>query len=519
MFATGMPHKASAFVSAASMAVAIPTGVQIFSWIATLSRGKFTLTAPSWFLMGFFFVFVLGGLTGVMVAIVPFDWQAHDTYFIVAHLHYVLIGGLLFPLFAALYYWAPTVSGRPLSERMGKWACGLIFGGMNLTFFPMHISGLLGMPRRVYTYQPGLGWDIWNLLSTMGSYVVAIGVALVLLDIALHLRVKGKVDVNPWNAATLEWLPLDSYSTRSIPHITSREPLWDQPNLRGQVDSGQHYLPGSATGARETLVTSPRHAHPQYVAVLPGPSWLPLIAGVGLALFFFTMTLKLTIVCVMFAALTMWALYRWTWETDRAGHHPPVHIGAGIQLPVSMAGPRSHGWWATVVLILVDATIFACLVLSWFYLRSKGEGWSLAAVSPPTATALLAMLAWLCSSLALEWGNLRLGQGRRFGIAITGSITVSIGLGALALWLSAAPLVDALVDPSISAYGAIAWTQLAYQAFHMLMLMALAAFVLARLIAKLLDNQHRAAWDSLRLLWHYGAVQGVVIAAILKFGV
>jgi cytochrome c oxidase subunit I+III len=419
-------------------------------------------------------------------------------------------------LFAALYYWAPTVSGRPLSERMGKWACGLIFGGMNLAFFPMHISGLLGMPRRVYTYQPGLGWDIWNLLSTLGSYVVAIGVALVLLDLILHLRVKGKVDVNPWNAGTLEWLPMDSYATRSIPHITSREPLWDQPNLREQVDAGQHYLPGSVTGARETLVTSPRHANPQYVAVLPGPSWLPLIAGVGLALFFFTMTLKLVVPSVLFAALTVWALYRWTWETDRAGHHPPVHIGAGIQLPVSIAGPRSHGWWATVVLILVDATIFACLVFSWFFLR-RDEAWPVAPLPPATGVALLAMLAWLCSSLALEWGNYRLGKGGRTGLAITIAIIVSLALGATAWWMSATPLLEAGIEPDASAYGAIAWTQLAYQAFHGLMLLALAIFVLLRVATKLLDTQHRASWDSLRLLWHYGAAQGVVIVALLAF--
>ena len=255
------------------------------------------MTVPTWFLLGFFFVFVLGGLTGVMVAVVPFDWQAHDTYFVVAHLHYVLIGGLVFPLFAALYYWAPLVGGRPLSERMGRWACWLIFGGMNLAFFPMHISGLMGMPRRVYTYREGLGWDVWNLLSTIGAWIVAAGVALVVLDLVLHLRVKGKVNVNPWKAGTLEWLPQDSYATRSIPHITSREPLWDQPGPRG---SGG---PRPALSCRAAPPVSARPSSP--VPAMPVRSTSPccrdragcrLLAGVGTALFFFTMTLK-TDVC------------------------------------------------------------------------------------------------------------------------------------------------------------------------------------------------------------------------------
>jgi hypothetical protein len=159
MFATGMPKVSMSFFSAASMAVAIPSGIQVFAWIATIAAGRLKLTVPALFILGFLFIFTLGGLTGVMVAMIPYDWQVHDTYFVVAHLHYVLIGGMVFPLFAALYYWAPMASRRPLSETLGRWAFGLIFAGTNLTFFPMHLTGLLGMPRRVYTYPSGLGWD------------------------------------------------------------------------------------------------------------------------------------------------------------------------------------------------------------------------------------------------------------------------------------------------------------------------------------------------------------------------
>ncbi len=231
MFTTGMPHISASIFSAASMAVAIPTGIQIFAWIATLWRGKVRFAAPTWFLLAFLATFVLGGLTGVMLAVVPFDWQAHDTYFVVAHLHYVLIGGMVFPLFAGLYYWAPLVSGKALSERLGLWACGLMFAGLNVTFLPMHVTGLLGMPRRVHTYAEGLGWEGLNLVSTIGAFVLAAGVLVVLVDMLLHLRVAGKVDANVWGASTLEWLPADDYGVRSIPQIHSREPLWDRPGL------------------------------------------------------------------------------------------------------------------------------------------------------------------------------------------------------------------------------------------------------------------------------------------------
>ncbi|MET0536229.1 MAG: cbb3-type cytochrome c oxidase subunit I, partial [Steroidobacter sp.] len=178
MFATGMPHLSLSFFSAASMAVAIPAGLQVFSWIATLWRGNVQRATPTYFLLGFFGVFVLGGLSGVMVAVVPYDWQVHDTYFIVAHLHYVLIGGMLFPVFAGIYYWAPLISGRRLSEKMGTWACAIMFIGVNLTFFPMHISGLLGMPRRVWTYASGYGLELFNLLSTIGAFVFALGIGI-----------------------------------------------------------------------------------------------------------------------------------------------------------------------------------------------------------------------------------------------------------------------------------------------------------------------------------------------------
>ena len=293
MFAAGISIHAMHFFSVASLAVVIPSAIQVFAWLATIRRGRVRLATPMLFVLGFFVVFTIGGLTGVMLAVLPFDWQAHDTHFVVAHLHYVVIGGMMFPLFAGFYYWAPTVGGRPLSDRLGRWVCGLLFAGVNVTFLPMHLTGLLGMPRRVYTYPAGLGWEGLNLVSSLAAVLIAAAVALFLVDVARHLRLTDKVDVNPWNAATLEWLPLGNYGARSTPLVESREPLWDRPSLREEVDRGEHYLPGTVTGRRETIVTSPIAARPQYVAILPGPGWPPVLAAVGTAAFFLLLTVKL----------------------------------------------------------------------------------------------------------------------------------------------------------------------------------------------------------------------------------
>ncbi|MGE5594798.1 MAG: cbb3-type cytochrome c oxidase subunit I, partial [Hyphomicrobiales bacterium] len=177
MFATGLPVISLSFFSAASMLIAIPSGVQIFAWLSTVFAGhQIVWKTPLLFMLGFIFLFVMGGLSGVMFAVIPFDWQVTDTYFVVAHFHYVLLGGAVFPIFGAFFYWLPKMSGRMLSERWGHVSFWLMFIGFNLTFFPMHIVGLLGMPRRVYTYPSGLGWDSWNLIATIGAYVLAAGV-------------------------------------------------------------------------------------------------------------------------------------------------------------------------------------------------------------------------------------------------------------------------------------------------------------------------------------------------------
>src|ERR687885_851064 len=236
MFATGLPWLAMTFFTAASLMISIFSGIQILAFIATLVTGRLHFQTPMLFALGFIVIFVLGGLTGVMLGVVPFDLQVTDTFFVVPHFHYVLIGGVLFPTFAALYYWMPKLVGRALREGLGKLSFWLLFVGFNVAFFPMHILGLLGMPRRVYTFSPGLGLEAPNLVSSIGAYVLGLGVLASLVNFvhSVYLGHGERTNDNPWQAGTLDWAtasPPPDEGYRVQPIIQSREPLWDQERL------------------------------------------------------------------------------------------------------------------------------------------------------------------------------------------------------------------------------------------------------------------------------------------------
>jgi cytochrome c oxidase subunit 1 len=252
MFVAGLPRLGESFFTASSMAIAIPAGIQIFCWLATLWDGKPVFKTPLLFVIGFIVTFVIGGLTGVMVASVPFDTQVHDTYFVVAHFHYVLIGGAVFPLLGAVYYWFPKITGRMMSERLGRWSFWLIFVGFNLTFFPMHILGLQGMPRRVYTYQPDMAWHGLNLFVSACALVLTAGFVVFFVDAIRSARRGEPAGENPWDAPTLEWAtpsPPPSYNFVHIPMVEGSNPLWEQ---RDTLAVGG----GLRTDRRELVITT-----------------------------------------------------------------------------------------------------------------------------------------------------------------------------------------------------------------------------------------------------------------------
>jgi cytochrome c oxidase subunit I len=208
----------------------VPTGIKLFNWIATMWGGKIRFRTPMMFSVAFLFQFLCAGLTGVMLAVAPFDWQLSDSYFVVAHFHYVLIGGLLFTIFAAVYYWFPKVTGRMMSETIGKWHFWLFLIGFNLTFGPQHVAGILGMPRRIYTYDAGRGWEFWNLISTIGVAVQSVGLLFFVWNMIRSVWKGQKAGDDPWDAWTLEWAttsPPASYNFETLPEVRSRRPLWD----------------------------------------------------------------------------------------------------------------------------------------------------------------------------------------------------------------------------------------------------------------------------------------------------
>jgi cytochrome c oxidase subunit 1/cytochrome c oxidase subunit I+III len=311
MFTVGMSDIAMSFFSAGSMTISIFTTVQVFAWVATLWKGRPVATAAMHYAVGAIMMLVIGGLSGVFTGVIPVDWQVHNTYYVVAHIHYVLIGSNLFPVFAGFYYWLPKMTGRMMNERLGKWSFWIMFLGFNVGFFPMHILGLLGMPRRIFTYQPGLGYDGWNMVVTAGSFVLGIGILLSIVNLLSSLRKAPDAGRNPWNSDGLEWdtdSPPASYATVHIPLVASRHPLWDDFDESADPEGDRVLDQG-----RLTPTTTWLDAEPVGIATIPEDSLAPILAALTMLGFFATMVVQMVWVALSFILATFLIGCFWMW--------------------------------------------------------------------------------------------------------------------------------------------------------------------------------------------------------------
>jgi cytochrome c oxidase subunit 1 len=360
MFATGLGPVAVSAFSISTMFIAVPTGVKIFNWIATCFRGSIRLRTPMLFALGFVAMFTIGGLSGVTHAVSPHDRQQTDTYYIVAHFHYVLFGGALFGIMGGFYYWWPKVFGRMLSDRLGKMHFWLWFIGFNLTFGPHHMLGLMGMPRRVYTYAADEGWNFWNMVSTIGAFTIALSVVVFLYNIWKTQRGPRDAPADPWDARTLEWAitsPPPPYNFAEVPTVHALDDFWHHKYT--EDEQGRPVLRPEAE-----LPAEPERVDPEDTSHgihLPSPSFYPLVASLGLPVVAYGMIYSAYYVAVIGALILLSGLYAWAMEPsaepdDHHGDHdspPPPElpsgegdlaaVGAGTPAPDEQAGATGEG--------------------------------------------------------------------------------------------------------------------------------------------------------------------------------
>lgn len=468
MFTIGIPHLALAFFSAASMLVAVPTSVQIFAWIGTLWSGRLRWSLPMLYVTGFFLTFVLGGLTGVMLAAVPFNWQAHDTAFVTAHLHYVLIGGFVFPMLAAITYWMPHFSGRRSVRGLSTAAFWLIFIGVHGTFLVMHLTGLLGMPRRVSIYPDNPEWELLNLISSVGSFIMMAGFAMFAADIVLQMRMGRRIERNPWRATSLDWamrLPPPSYNLASLPTASMQT---DERRLTpAKLDAmatdlakGAGLLPGAPRGLRETLVVDALSGRAEAVAVLPGNSMRPLFTALSIGVFFLAMLAGLYWVAAGAILLVAGIAASWVIpvRADQADVRSEAPDQAVEGLPEAHTTAHGLGWWGSAVALVANASLFVSLLFAVAFLAVVAPGWESDAASADgvasarweTLAAMLAGGAMLATAGSLAdrakgWHGILVGAGLA---------TLAAGVLSNAITMNGAPSTHArfAVQGAILAY-------------------------------------------------------------------
>jgi cytochrome c oxidase subunit I+III len=524
MFAVGLPTLVLSFFAAASMVIAIPAGVQFVSWLATIWAGRPVWKTPFLFVVGFLLTFVIGGITGVMVAAVPFDLQAHDSYFVVGHFHYVLIGGVAFPIFAGVYYWFPKFTGKLLDERLGRWNFWLLFVGVNVTFFPMHIVGLLGMPRRVYTYEAGLGWEPYNLLSTVGVFIIIPGIAVFIWNVIRSLRRGEPAGANPWGGDTLEWAvpsPPAQHGWTILPIVRSRHPLWDQDELYRGEERLERFVQGLAQWPlrwRAAVVVGTADGRPQEVFRVADPSIWPLVAGLGLVLVFAAELTKLRWGIAAGAVIITAAVIAWNWPQD-----PPMTVEeeAAFErehgVPVNAGGSVVVAAWGMGLMILFSGIAFASLVLSYFYLRLENPRWPPPGIAEPGVTRALVAAALVVASGAAARAALQRVRAADQPGFVGGLVAVLIlaGAGGVVQFLDVAGLD---FGGTGHAYGSIFYTLTGFLAVVAAGALIMVASSLYWAVRGQYTARRHATVANIARFWAAMVVMWVIGFGILYFG-
>ena len=512
MFTTGLPFLGLSFFTIASMMIALPSGVQIFSTIATLWTGKIWLKTPLLFVIGFVIIFVLGGITGIMVASVPFDMQVHDSYFVVAHFHYVLIGGAVFPLFAGIFYWFPKVTGRMLDEKLGTWQFWLMFIGFNVAFLPMHVLGFWGMPRRGYTYLSGLGWDGFNFMATVGAFTLAIGVLLFLVNVVKSLRSGEVAGDNPWDAGTLEWAttsPPEPYNFAVIPRIYDRDPIWysrsPDPHVQADLSDLEKDRFGLLSRRRESPGTSLLDAEPLQRVVLPAPTIVPFLLSVVVAFTFLGVMINLILVPIG-ALLTFIIMVIWHWpnrqqrDMDYAAAGPPGALPTSTVATSVGVKPLFH--YGMLGLILIETVVFASLIVSYFYLRAGAPEWPPDNLSPPelllpTINALILFGSSIPIYIADQ--GIRKGNQNRLKIGLA----IGFFMGAIFLILKYIEYSGLGYDWNTGAYGSIVWTITGFHSAHVVALLLKTLVVGVLAFQGYFNGRRNAGVQANGFYWHF----------------
>ena len=505
MFAVGIPHLALAFFSAASMLVAVPTAVQIFAWIGTMWRGRPELKLPMYYVLGFFLTFVMGGLTGVMLAVVPFNWQAHDTAFVTAHLHYVLIGGFVFPMLAGVTWWMPMMSGRRGIRGLGEAAFWIILIGFHGTFFLMHLTGLMGMPRRIPTYADNPEWMWLNLSSSFFGFVMTIGFALFLTDIVMQAGLGKRSVRNPWQAPSLDWamaLPPPNYNFASLPG----------PELQGAgapaatlpLARGEGLLPGAPRGRREILVTSVGAARPEHVAILPFNTGLPLLVALAICAFVLLLLAGLYALAPLALIPVVGLVWMWARRSPLVNTRERVEVAPGLRLPVRPEREPTLTLSGMHCLLFADGVFFASLLFGLAFLSLVSPGPALPAWQPAFAVTAVGV-AGMLALLAL--GNLLTGRAlsrTEAGRPARACLAGSAGAHLVALVIVVVLALGQLPDPTRHAGDAVRAAIVAYAGLHVAVALLFSLFVL--------DEARRGAFEPIDALRNGAAWQRYTLA-------